>query len=110
MNNSSTDIINIGINSAKIDFKKLDLNINLINNIPYIILIIVPNGFGRKILNTNADIDRVITYINLLRFVVLMLSNVVNKHIFTYASIKHKKIPLMFINVSFGVLIAFHIV
>ena len=80
MNNSSTDIINIGINSAKIDFKKLVFNTNLINNIPHIILKIVPNGSGRKILNTNAAIDKAITYINLLRFVALMFNNVVNRH------------------------------
>lgn len=110
MNNSNADIINIGINSAKIDFKKLVLNTNLINSIPYIILIIVPNGSGKKILRTKATTDNDITYSNFCCLEDLMLSKVVNRHILTYTSIKHKKNPLMFINVSFGVLIAFHIV
>ena len=105
-----TEIINIGTNTENKPLIRLVLNINIINTNIEVILKIVPNGFGRKILNMNAAIDKVITYINLLRFVVLMLSKVVNRHILTYTSIKHKKNPLMFINVSFGVLIAFHIV
>ena len=41
---------------------------------------------------------------------VLIFKRVVNKHMLTYTSIKHKNNPLTLISISFGVVIAFHIV
>ena len=91
-------------------FIKLVLNMNMIKINIEVIFTIVPIGLGNAIREMNAIIEKVNTYIILLCLEVLIFKRVVNKHMLTYTSIKHKNNPLMFINVSLGVLIAFHIV